>query len=41
MIDKNQYYRPQILEDVRENFDFSRIIYHYNDIMHDFMNLYS
>ncbi|PHM09384.1 glycosyltransferase [Nostoc sp. 'Peltigera malacea cyanobiont' DB3992] len=41
MIDKNQYYRPQILEYVRENFDCSRIIYHYNDIMHDFMNLHS
>lgn len=41
MIEKNQYYRPQILEYVRENFDYSRIIYHYNDTMHDFINLHN
>ncbi|MEH2106216.1 glycosyltransferase [Nostoc sp.] len=41
MIEKNQYYRPQILEYVRDNFDYSRIIYNYNNIMHEFITLYS
>ncbi|MBD2532634.1 hypothetical protein H6G97_24820 [Nostoc flagelliforme FACHB-838] len=41
MIDKNQYYRPQILEYVRDNFDCKRTIYNYNDIMHEFISLHS
>ncbi len=41
MIDKNQYCRAEILEYAQANFDFSSLIYNYNDIMHEFISLHS
>jgi glycosyltransferase involved in cell wall biosynthesis len=40
MIEKNKYYRKEIVEYAKENFDFSHLIKNYIQIIEDFTNFY-